>query len=521
MFDCLFFTMVYVIILDTENLDGTLSFMNQTSTDILSRLVVRPVEDSGEINRWNETMVLWHPLKSSAMMGEQIRYVAEVGGEWLALLGWSQASLKLAAREAWIGWDGIQQRQRLHLVVQNARFLVLPTTPKIANLASRCLGLNVQRLSDDWQKKFHHRVLLAETFVEPPRFPGTCYKAAGWTEIGVTSGYRRERRTYVHHGVSRTIFARELIPGARKQLCSATLEDDKPLTRIEPAIQPIAHDKGIFAIIREHITDPRGRQGRDFRIEALIALLLVGMLAGQTTCDQIATWIKQRPEHEKRRLWLPVIRDGGGRWHCRVPCANTLRNLLRILPIEQLERAAAAYVVSCGVNAQHTHLAIDGKTLCGSATADQPAQVQVSLYRPDTGMVIDQIAVPKGTSEVTAVRTLVDRNNVTGSIISGDAAHANHETAALIRKKGHIISLRLKRASLAFWTPSNRRSRRMPPPPPCALPNASTVATTTVDTPRSNSIPKTLPSTHFPASIVLSNVNDRSSNIARGTPSRR
>jgi hypothetical protein len=397
--------------------------------------------------------------------------------------------LKSAAREAWIGWNGIQQRQRLHLVVQNARFLVLPTASRIANLASRCLGLNVQRLSDDWQEKFHHRVILAETFVEPPRFPGTCYKAAGWKEIGVTSGYRRERKVYVHHGVSRTILVRELVPGARKKLCSKELEDDKPLARVEPAIQPVARDDGIFAIIRQHITDPRGRQGRDFRIDSLIALLLVGMLAGQTTCAGIATWIKDRPEHEKRRMRLPVIFDGGGRWHCRIPCANTLRNLLRVLPVEQLERAAAAYVVSCGVNAQRTHLAIDGKTLCGSATADQPAQVQVSLYRPDTGMVIDQIAVPAGTNEITAARTLIERNDITGSVISADAAHANQETAELIQKKAETIYLPSKKTSLAFWTPSSRHSRPMPPPPPSVPPNAATVATTTDATPHSNSIP--------------------------------
>jgi hypothetical protein len=283
--------------------------------------------------------------------------------------------------------------------------------------------------------------------------------AAGWKEVGVTSGFRREGRAYRHHGISRTVLVRELESGARRQLCGPTLPEDKALPRVEPAIQPIAAEDGVFTIIREHVQDPRERRGRCFRLESLLGTVLVGMLAGHSTCEEIARWARRLREHEKQRLRLPMRLWGATR---DTPCANTLRNLLRVLPEGQLEKAAAAYVKRCGINGQNTHLAMDGKTLCGSATKDQPAQVQVTLYRTDTGIVIDQIAVPRGTTEVVAARTLLERNNITGSVISGDAAHANAETVGLIKKGVPTSPSTSRTTSLVFWRPS--RVRLVPPP---------------------------------------------------------
>jgi hypothetical protein len=113
--------------------------------------------------------------------------VAEWQGSWVALVGWCAAALKCAARDRWIGWPEVLQRQRLGLIANNARFLILPG-PRVANLASRVLGLGLtlKRLSWDWQQVHGHPVFLAESFIDPQRFAGTCYRAAGWLQVGQT-----------------------------------------------------------------------------------------------------------------------------------------------------------------------------------------------------------------------------------------------------------------------------------------------------------------------------------------------
>jgi hypothetical protein len=122
-----------------------------------------------------------------------------VEGRWLALLGWQAAALKCAARDAWIGWGRVLHYQRLHLIANNTRFLVLPAG-RLPNLASRVLALNLRRLSGDWQQIHGHPLLLAETFVDPARFTGTCYRAANWQAVGRTRGFARRNGHYVALG---------------------------------------------------------------------------------------------------------------------------------------------------------------------------------------------------------------------------------------------------------------------------------------------------------------------------------
>ncbi len=98
--------------------------------------LVRPEEQA----RWEELMIDHHYLKSARMVGEQLRYVAEYQGQWLALLGWSAASYHLKGRDGWIGWSDNQRRARLHLVANNARFCRLGEPSQYPNLASHALA---------------------------------------------------------------------------------------------------------------------------------------------------------------------------------------------------------------------------------------------------------------------------------------------------------------------------------------------------------------------------------------------
>jgi len=409
----------------------------QTHPHDLSRVIVRLLKDPSEIDRWNETVATEHYLKSSRMMGEQLRYVAELNGYWVACIGWSAAALKLSDRSTFVGWTPIQERQRLHLVAQNARFLILSTV-KIANLASRVLALNLRELSADWQREYGHPIWMAETFVEEGRNDGTCYRACNWTEVGKTKGFRRVREGYRQHGVVKLLFMKELLPGARKRLAAQEGHpEDRPLKGIELATQPIdgsedASRPSLFTIITTHITDPRTRRGRQYSTFCMMAILLCGIVAGETTVAGIAAWAKGLNDKEKRRLKCP----GGFGAPYRTPCATNLGYFLQDLEPAGLNDAVRAWVAACGINTTTTHIAIDGKVLCGSVTPDAPAKAQLNALHVECGIVIDQVPVAEKSSEVPAGRVFAERTDLTNTIVTADAAHTNPQTATKIAEKG-------------------------------------------------------------------------------------
>ena len=131
---------------------------------LLDGVQVRLLE-SGEREPFDRLMIQEHYLGNAQLVGEQLRYVAEYQGQWVALMSWSAAAYKLKLREAWIGWSERQKRRRLPLVVNNSRFLILPGF-HVPNLASKVMKLTVQRLSADWERVYQHAVLVAESFVD-------------------------------------------------------------------------------------------------------------------------------------------------------------------------------------------------------------------------------------------------------------------------------------------------------------------------------------------------------------------
>lgn len=148
-----------------------------------------------EPEAFDKLLVEGHYLHNAHFVGEQLRYVAEYQGQWVALLVWNAGAYKLKLREQWIGWSDRQKRRRLPLVVNHSRlFIVEPF--HIPNLASRVMKLNLERLSSDWEEVYHHAGLVAETFVDPERFRGTTYKASGWTLLGQTQGFQRSRQDF-------------------------------------------------------------------------------------------------------------------------------------------------------------------------------------------------------------------------------------------------------------------------------------------------------------------------------------
>src|SRR5262245_35136491 len=142
---------------------------------LLREVSVRLIEES-ERARFDELLARKHYLKNAHAVGAVLRYVAEHGGEWVALLVFSSPAFHLKLRDQWLHWPAREVAHRRHLLAQNARFLVLAAPGQWPNLASRVLKLVCGRLSEDWRQHFGHPVLAVETFVDPQRFRGTCYR---------------------------------------------------------------------------------------------------------------------------------------------------------------------------------------------------------------------------------------------------------------------------------------------------------------------------------------------------------
>jgi hypothetical protein len=180
-------------------------FLPTAATDALSPLL-RPVHElaplsvhqvTGTANSrlWNEYIARYHYLGYTPMSGSQIRYFVFEAERLLALLSFGASAWKLAARDRYIGWLEAQRQKNLQLVVNNARFLILPWIQS-KGLASKILSIISRQLPNDWQQRYGYRPVLLETFVEAPRHRGTCYKAANWTLVGQTVG--RGKKCPVH-----------------------------------------------------------------------------------------------------------------------------------------------------------------------------------------------------------------------------------------------------------------------------------------------------------------------------------
>ena len=161
-------------------------------------LTLRLVAGAAASGLWNEYVQRYHYLGYSAMSGSQLRYSVYAGDKLVALLSFGASAWKLAARDTFIGWQDQQRRKSLHLVVNNARFLILPWI-QCKGLASKILSIVNRQLPSDWQQRYGFKPVLLETFVQTNLHRGTSYKAANWINVGKTVG--RGKKSRVHEQI--------------------------------------------------------------------------------------------------------------------------------------------------------------------------------------------------------------------------------------------------------------------------------------------------------------------------------
>ena len=185
----------------------------------LARLTVDLVGPKCDSLLWNAYIQRYHYLGHQLIPGAQLRYFVRAADQVIALLSFGASAWKTQPRDQFIGWTHEQRPRNLHLIVNNARFLILPWI-RCRNLASRALALISHRLQQDWHTRYAYRPVLLETFVEKPRFAGTCYKAANWHYLGDTQGRGKLDRLHRNAEPVKSIWVYPLVSDFRRHLCN-------------------------------------------------------------------------------------------------------------------------------------------------------------------------------------------------------------------------------------------------------------------------------------------------------------
>jgi len=411
---------------------------------LLKELRVRLIEDR-ERERFDEELVAKHYLKNAVAVGRVLRYVAEYAGQWVALLTFNSAAYHLKVRDRWLHWVGPQVAQRRHLIAQNSRFLVLAAPGQWPNLATRVLKLVCARLPQDWQQHYGYPVLAAETFVDPQRFRGTCYKAAGWEVLGPTQGNERHWQDfYTDSEHPKELWVRPLSPTALEQLrapelAPALAEPGRP----QPPACPVATPRllCLYEHFGAYVTEHRKRKGRRHKMASCLTLIALATAAGCRGPHAIAEFAANL-SHAARRSLRCRPRKGRPREY-DVPGERTIRRLLKKVNPEELKTALLRWMHREDPTRPKV-IHADGKVLKNAQPAParpaaqpvEPSEIPAQLQKPKADkaltlvnfqttdqQLVDQIAVPCDTNEEAAVAAHLPNLDLAGICLTTDAAH--------------------------------------------------------------------------------------------------
>ena len=464
---------------------------NASEQAVLDDLNLRLLTEPEDKQRWDQLVVEHHYLKSATLVGEQLRYVAEYQGRWLALLGWSAPALHLKAREAWLEWSPEQLRQRRHFLAQNSRLALLVDRQQFPNLATRALGLCCRRLSADWLEVHGHPIVALESFVDSQlMFRGTAYKAAGWTLLGPTAGFGRcAEDFYQRHDRPKQLWVRALDPEGTAALKAPSLPPR--LAAYEPAVPPRPlSGKPLLSLLDRlpAVPEPRSTHGRRHGWPAILGIMCLAKLAGVAGAQRdMARFAKRLDQRQRRQLGCYRHPRTG---LLEVPSISTFFRALKAVSYDSLEPLLVGWQDDLLGPADPNELVVlDGKAARGaggqmvisavtvpsgrvlgvevvrtkdqlqpedrpqgtSAATPAPATLPVqpapaapaaaatssapttASEPPKPGQVQSAPApTPKKENEIPAARRLLARIPIANRLVSLDAMHTQHQTAGQI-----------------------------------------------------------------------------------------
>ena len=409
----------------------------QTLLDGLQARLVEP----DELPRFHSLLRRHHYLGSLKPVGERLYYaVTDAQDEWVGIMVFNGAAKHLKLREEWIGWTSAQARRRLSLVVNNSRFLLVPHK-SVPNLGTKALRMVLDRLSDDWQARYGHPVLVVETFVDPEQFCGTVYTANGWEELGQTDGWGRQRRDYyVKHDKPKRLFVRELCRNARRSLQAEHLKADLAMVEAKVPARCTLRFKEIESIAQrfKQVPEYRSRYG-SYPLWSLLTIVLLAVLCeaprGQKDLQKFARGLSQ-----PQRRALGIRRNRRGKYPA--PHQSTFCRFFQHVDGRKVEQAILNIQEQVrGKPPKEDLIVLDGKKpKHGGGQA-----VLTAVTVPSQFYLGSAIVETDKTNEIPVARQLFERLDLEGRLVSLDALHTQIETGReLVLEHGADFLLTVK-----------------------------------------------------------------------------
>jgi hypothetical protein len=409
-----------------------------------------------DVRRFNECLAKEHYLGPRPPTGNSMRQVVTSRGEWVALLMWNAAARRLKPREQWIGWDAAKRASRLKLVAQNSRFLVL-SDKRQPNLASAAMGAACRALGAQWRVRYGYAPVLAESFTDPERFKGTCYRASGWFDVGKSAGYGRDYKDYyldLDH--PKVLWLKALTPDAREVLCAARLPEElvSAVTRVQERPLPL-NAKLTESLLDAMATVPDNRRcNRSFMIGSMLTIIVLAMMCGERDISGIHRYAQQLKQEQRKRLCLPRNRKHSA--IRKAPSYNAFYKLLKHLDLTGLATTLKLWY-QAHLDELPPALAMDGKfigDICGT----------LNLVSQQDGRPVVSVAIPGKGHEVGAGRAAIrEIGDLDGAVVSADALHDNRESAATIIAANGEYFFKIKNNQKTMRTLAEHKHRNLSP----------------------------------------------------------
>ena len=405
----------------------------------LNKLKIQQVTDYFDRADVETVLTRHHPLGHRKAIGKQISYAVHYRGEWVAVLIFSKAIEDNLKRDAEIGWSKEQRKERIKHIANNSRYLIIPKFQGVKNLASKVLAMATDRLSSDWLRHYGFPILAVETYVDPQHNDntGTCYTAAGWENLGLSTGYQayNEERT---HG--KWYFLKALHKDSYAALSSdiphALLTGVKSVTKESNNNYVLDASKFKLTDLQSdlsQIKDPRSKQGRIYQFVPFLSYCISAVISGHTQYRQIADWISKIPGEQRVKFGMPGD---------RVPCESTVGNLLKAIDPIQLQTTLTNWIKKTyKKDLDFDTVMIDGKAIRATSADPKEQKAFLNIFASELGIVIEHVPTKKGGGEKAAVKEVLKTDiDLKDKIVLADAIHTDKTFIESLKKKRRRMS---------------------------------------------------------------------------------
>ena len=398
-------------------------------------LEVKVAHSAQDWRRAKETLGREHGLGAGSEAGDRLCQLVMEGGKLVGVLVWCAAAWHLKDRDEAVGWDAVTRSERLKLVVQLRRFLILEEARR-PNLASQCLGAGIRELVAQWEREHGYRPLLAESFSDPESHAGTVYKATNWTQAGTTKGFSQDHTDYyIPNGRPKKLWLKPLAPKAYELMSARELPQacKGAVVGRGGARSPLKNAglKSLRDAFLE-VPDPRHPKSRRHPLHAMLSLIAIGLLMGARDVLDIWRKVACLSPSQREAIGLRVRDKQSGR--LKMPGYDALNDLLAAVDPCAYARALTAWLqANAGVLPRS--LALDGKSV-----GDGRCGMIITLCRHEDGRPVAMIPASgkKEDCEVAEARALLadPHLELVNALITADPLHNKEATARVILEKG-------------------------------------------------------------------------------------